>query len=78
MSQMFDTLGNQNNQQQVNPIQQIKSNPVEFLQSRGYSIPDGIDTNNPNAIIDSLMRSGQIGNARMQQAMQFMNRFSRR
>ena len=78
MSQMFDTLGNQNNQQQANLIQQIKNDPVEFLRNRGYSIPDGINTNDPNAIIDSLMRSGQIGNARMQHAMQFMNRFSRR
>lgn len=77
---MFDALGNQNQmpQQQVNPVQQIKNDPVDFLRQAGYNIPNGIDTSNPMAIINSLMQSGQIGNGRYQQVMQMMSRMGRR
>lgn len=73
---MFDTLGNQNKmpQQQVNPVQQIKSNPIDFLQKAGFNIPNGVDTSNPMAIINSLMQTGQIGNGRYQQVMRMLNR----
>lgn len=74
MSGMFNSLGNGNNQQQPDPIQQIKSNPSEYLTSRGFNLPEGINANDPNAIINSLMQSGQIGNPRMQWAMQVINR----
>lgn len=75
MSGMFNSLGNGNNQQrQIDPVQQIKSNPSEYLASRGFNLPEGINTNDPNAIINSLMQSGQIGNPRMQWAMQVINR----
>ena len=77
---MFDALGNQNQmpQQQVNPVQQIKNDPVDFLRQAGYNIPNGIDTSNPMAIINSLMQTGQIGNGRYQQVMQMVGRMGRR
>ena len=73
---MFDTLGNQRQmpQQQASPIQQIKSNPTDFLQKAGFNIPNGVDTSNPMAIINSLMQTGQIGNGRYQQVMRMLNR----
>ena len=74
MSGMFNSLGNGNNQQQPDPVQQIKSNPSEYLTSRGFNLPEGINTNDPTAIINSLIQSGQIGNPRMQWAMQVINR----
>lgn len=69
---MFDALGNQ--QQQVSPIQQLKNNPDEFLKKAGYSLPAGVDTSNPQAIISGLMQTGQIGNARVQQIMRMLRR----
>ena len=74
MSQMFDALGNQNQQQQAPPVQQIKSNPAEFLKKAGYNVPAGVDMSNPQAIINSLMQTGQIGNGRLQQVMRMFRR----
>ena len=68
---MFDALGNQNQQP---PIQQIKSNPAEFLKKAGYSVPAGVDMNNPQSIINGLVQTGQIGNGRFQQVMRMFRR----
>lgn len=82
MSNLFNSLGNKNQQvnfQQINTdpnkmLQQLKNNPSSFLKNRGFNIPDGINinTNNPWSIINGLMKSGQIGNSRFQQVMQLM------
>lgn len=69
---MFDALNNQ--QQQVSPVQQLKSNPAEFLKKAGYNMPAGVDMNNPQAIINGLVQTGQIGNARIQQIMKMFRR----
>lgn len=71
---MFDALGNQNKQQQAPPVQQIKSNPAEFLKKAGYSVPAGVDINNPQSIINGLIQTGQIGNGRFQQIMRMFRR----
>ena len=45
-----------------NPLQminQIKQNPIGFLMQRGMNVPQNI-ANDPNAIIEHLMKSGQI------------------
>lgn len=49
----------------MNPIQvfqmlnQIKTNPMGIL-SQKFNIPDGVNVNDPNAIINHLLSSGQI------------------
>lgn len=73
MSNLFNSLNRQ--PQQMNPvqmIQQLKSDPVGFMKSRGINIPNGVDTTNPQSIINGLMQSGQIGNGRYQQVMQMI------
>lgn len=75
---MFDQLGKSQTPQQMNPMQmlaQLRSNPVGFLRSRGLNIPDGM--NNPNQIIQHLLQSGQVPQARYQQAMQMMQGMKR-
>lgn len=75
MSQMFEALGN--NQQQPDQrqqLQQLKSNPADFLKKMGYNLPAGVDTRNPNAIINGLVQTGQIGNGRVQQLMRMFGR----
>lgn len=72
---MFEQLGKQTQQQAMNPmqmLQQIRSNPVEFLKQRGFNIPDGMDS--PQAITNYLMQSGQVGSQRMQMARQMLNK----
>lgn len=70
MSQMFEALGkNQQRPDQRQQLQQLKSNPADFLKKMGYNLPAGVDTRNPNAIINGLVQTGQIGNGRVQQLM---------
>jgi hypothetical protein len=40
-------------------LQQIKTNPMSLL-SQKFNIPDGVNVNDPNAIINHLLSSGQI------------------
>lgn len=73
MSQMFEALGNnQQRPDQQQQLQQLKSNPADFLKKMGYNLPAGVDTRNPNAIINGLVQTGQIGNGRVQQIMRML------
>lgn len=75
MSQMFEALGNnQQRPDQQQQLQQLKSNPADFLKKMGYNLPAGVDTRNPNAIINGLVQTGQIGNGRVQQLMRMFGR----
>lgn len=75
MSNLFNSLNRQ--PQQMNPaqmVQQLKSDPVGFMKSRGINIPNGVDTTNPQSIINGLIQSGQIGNDRFKMVMQMLGR----
>lgn len=75
MSNLFNSLNRQ--PQQMNPaqmVQQLKSDPVGFMKSRGINIPNGVDTTNPQSIINGLLQSGQIGNDRFRMVMQMLGR----
>lgn len=77
---IFDQLGQNGPQMaQMNPfqmIQQLRQNPATMLKRAGLSVPDGM--NNPQQIINHLLQSGQVPQARYQQAMQMASRFGRR
>lgn len=58
MNPFFNALGGGN----LNPMQmlaQLKSNPVQFLMQRKLNIPQDI-ANDPNAIVNHLVQSGQV------------------
>lgn len=44
--------------------QQFRSNPMQMLMQR-YNIPQGIDTNDPNAILQHLLNTGQVSQAQV-------------
>ena len=50
--------GNQPNMMQM--VNQLKANPMQFLMQRKFNLPQNIDTNNPQEIINHLVSSGQI------------------
>lgn len=54
-------------------LQQLQQNPMQFLRKSGYNIPENM--NDPNAIIQHLMNSGQISQERYNQARQFASWF---
>ena len=75
---VFDALKGGAPNTPMNPMQMLnalKSDPVSVLRSRGLNIPDGM--NNPNQIIQHLLQSGQVPQARYQQAMQMMQGMKR-
>lgn len=68
----YSALGNG----QSNPLvmlSQLKQNPIAFLNKAGYKIPQNL--NDPNAIIQHLMNSGQVTQAQMNRAQQMAQRF---
>lgn len=77
MMGVFDKLGQK--PQQTNPmqvLQQLRSNPVGMLKQAGYNIPDGMSS--PQQIVNYLLQSGQVPQARYQQAMQMFSRMGRK
>ena len=66
---LFDKLGGQNPQQ---ILQQLQQDPVGMLKQKGLTIPQGMT--NPQQIVNHLISSGQIPNARLQQVLQMVGR----
>jgi RIO-like serine/threonine protein kinase len=64
--------------QQTAPAQQNpRDAAMSLLKQQGIQIPAGME-NNPNAIIQHLMQSGQISQGRLNMAQQIMQRMFRR
>ena len=56
-------------------VQQLKANPIQFLQRAGFNVPNNL--NDPNAIIQHLMNSGQISQQNYERARQMAAQFRR-
>lgn len=56
-------------------IQQLKANPIQFLQRAGFNVPNNITS--PNDIIQHLMNSGQITQQNYERARQMAAQFKR-
>ena len=67
--------GNMNRVNPMQMLQQLKTNPIQFLQRAGLNVPSNL--NDPNAIIQHLMNSGQITQQRYEQARQMAAQFRR-
>ena len=62
-----------------NPMQMLnmmRQNPIGFLMQRGMNIPQGM--NNPNEIIEHLMKTGQISQTQYDNAVRMANQFKHR
>lgn len=65
-------------QQQPNmmqTLQQLRANPGQVLQQAGLNIPQGM--NDPNAIIQHLLQSGQVPQEAYNKALQMVQQFRR-
>lgn len=73
MNPLFNALGGMTgNVGMMNLINQFKSNPMAMLRQR-FNIPDNI--NDPNAVIQHLMNTGQLSQAQYEQARQMAQQF---
>ena len=58
-------------QQNINTeLGNLKSNTTAYLKSRGFDVPDGM--NDPRQITQYLLRTGQIGNNKLMQALRML------
>ena len=56
MNHLYNTLGG--NQMQA-LMDQLRSNPIQFLMQRRFNIPENL-SNNPQGIIQHLLNTGQM------------------
>lgn len=63
----------QNNNPLMASLKALQQNPMQFLAQRRLNIPQNIQ-NDPNAIIQHLMNTGQISQERYNMASQMVNR----
>jgi len=64
---------NQNNPMSM--LNDIKNNPTQFLAKRGVNIPQGM--NNPNDILNHLMKSGRVSQDQYNRAANMAQLFMR-
>ena len=57
-------------------LNQLKSNPAQFLMQRRFNLPQSIG-NDPTAIMNHLLRTGQITQNQVNSAYNMMNQFRR-
>ena len=69
---LFDRIGQSN--QQMN-MQQLQQDPVGMAQKAGFNIPQNL-AGNPQAMVQHLINSGQIGGPKLQQAMQMIRQLT--
>lgn len=56
-------------------LQQLKQNPMQMIMQRRLNLPQNVSMNDPNAILQSLLQSGQISQQQVNQAYQMAQRF---
>lgn len=72
---LFERIGNQGNMQ--SQLQQLKMNPAQMLRQAGLNVPDNI-TNNPQAMVQHLIQSGQVGGPALQRVMPMIQKLTGR
>lgn len=58
--------------QLMSMYQQLRTNPMQLLAKR-FNLPQGINMNNPNDIIQHLLNTGQINQSQVNQLMGMRN-----
>lgn len=56
-------------------LQQIKANPIQFLMQRRFNLPSNVPANDPQAILNHLLRTGQVSQQQINNAYQMAQRF---
>lgn len=55
-------------------LNSFKSNPMQFLMSSKFNVPQSM-TNDPNAILNHLLQTGQVNQESVNRAYQMAQRF---
>lgn len=57
----------------VDMYQKFRQNPMQILNQR-FNIPQNVNLSDPNAILQHLMRTGQVSQDQINQVMQMKNK----
>lgn len=71
---LFDKLNGQQPNMQ-DQLRQLQQNPGAMAQQAGYNIPSNL-YGNPQAMVQHLIQSGQVGGPKLQQAMQMIRQLT--
>lgn len=63
------------NNQMLGMLQQLKSNPIQFLMQRRMNLPQNVSANDPQAILNHLLQTGQVSQEQINRAYQMAQRF---
>ena len=63
--------------QMMGMLSQLKANPLQFLMQRRMNLPQNIDVNNPQAILNHLVQTGQVSQNQINSAYQMMQKMGR-
>jgi len=74
MGRMPNFAGNMNPEQM---LQAFKSNPAQFLMRR-FNFPQNMPMNDPNAILNHLLQTGQVNQEQINNAYKLMGQFGKR
>lgn len=73
MNPLYNALGGgQQNIMQM--LSQLKQNPMQFLMQRKFNVPQDM-ANDPNAILNHLLKTGQVNQSQVNSAYQMAQRF---
>lgn len=61
--------------QMMGMLGQLKANPMQFIMQRKMNLPQGISINDPQAILNHLVSSGQVSQEQINAAYQMAQRF---
>lgn len=56
-------------------LAQLKQNPMQFLMQRRMNLPQNVPMNDPQAILNHLMQTGQVSQSQINNAYQMMQKF---
>lgn len=63
--------------QMMGMLGQLKANPLQFLMQRRINLPQGVNINDPQAIINSLVQSGRVNQEQINAAYSMMQRMGK-
>ena len=63
------------NNNMLGMLSQLKQNPMQFLLNRRMNVPQGVSMNDPQAILNHLVQTGQVSQDQINRAYQMAQRF---
>lgn len=58
-------------------LQALRQNPMQFLMQRRMNLPQGMNMQDPQAILNHLMQTGQVSQDQVNRAWQMAQQFKR-